>query len=79
LFFFNGLQVDVEDASLPLVVYLHRGAGTVYRSLGGSGSLHKRGYRSAMHAASLRETLAAGCLELAGWGAAVDAALAGNE
>jgi 23S rRNA G2445 N2-methylase RlmL len=41
--------------------------------------LHKRGYRSAMHAASLRETLAAGCLELAGWGAAVDAALAGNE
>jgi len=39
----------------------------VYRSLGGSGSLHKRGYRSTMHAASLRETLAAGCLMHAGW------------
>ena len=59
--------MDVEDAACPLVVYLHRGAGTVYRSLGGSGSLHKRGYRSTMHAASLRETLAAGCLMHAGW------------
>lgn len=30
-------------------------------------SLHRRGYRSAMHKASLNEAAAAGCLALAGW------------
>ena len=79
-------SVDPHDPDLPVVAYLHRGGATLYRSLGGTGSLHKRGYRggggggggnnvgkgsrrsgAAMHAASLRETLAAGILLMAGW------------
>lgn len=39
---------------------------TVYRDMSGE-SLHRRGYRSVMHRASLNEAAAAGCLLLAGW------------
>ena len=38
----------------------------LYRDLSGA-SLHRRGYRSVMHRASLNEAAAAGILRLAGW------------
>lgn len=38
----------------------------LYRDMSGE-SLHRRGYRSAMHRASLNEAAAAGILQLAGW------------
>ena len=60
-------SVDRDDADLPLLVYISRGEVRIYRSLGGSGSLHKRGYRSAVHKAALRETVAAGCLARSAW------------
>lgn len=34
---------------------------------GGTRSMHKRGYRDAMHAASLKENVAAGLLLASGW------------
>jgi putative N6-adenine-specific DNA methylase len=59
-------DVDPKSPTLPLVCYLHRGGARLYRSLSGLGSMHRRGYRDAMHAASLRETLAAAMLVEAG-------------
>lgn len=47
-------SVDTERPDLPLVVYLDRGRALLYRSLSGTQSMHKRGYRDAMHAASLK-------------------------
>ncbi|CAN0460400.1 unnamed protein product, partial [Hapterophycus canaliculatus] len=47
-------SVDTENPDLPLVVYLDRGRALLYRSLSGTRSMHKRGYRDAMHAASLK-------------------------
>ena len=46
----------------------------MYRDMSGQ-SLHRRGYRSVMHSASLNEAAAAGCLLLAGW---PDAAMTGK-
>lgn len=43
----------------------------IYRDMSGE-SLHRRGYRSAMHKASLNEAAAAGILQLAGWPAVVE-------
>ena len=43
-----------------------------YRDMSGE-SLHHRGYRSAMHRASLNEAAAAGILLLAGWPSAAEA------
>lgn len=60
-------SVDTENADLPLVVYLDRGRALLYRSLSGTRSMHKRGYRDAMHAASLKENVAAGLLLASGW------------
>ncbi|BDA44812.1 Ribosomal RNA large subunit methyltransferase K/L [Coccomyxa sp. Obi] len=53
-------------ADLPLYAALWRDHITIYRDMSGD-SLHRRGYRSAMHKASLNEAAAAGCLALAGW------------
>jgi len=39
---------------------------TIFRDMSGA-SLHRRGYRGAMHAAALNEAAAAGVLSLAGW------------
>lgn len=39
---------------------------TLFRDMSGA-SLHRRGYRGAMHAAALNEAAAAGVLALAGW------------
>lgn len=60
-------SVDTDTPDLPLVVYLDRGRALLYRSLSGTRSMHKRGYRDAMHAASLKENVAAGLLLASGW------------
>jgi 23S rRNA G2445 N2-methylase RlmL len=53
-------SVDVVNPDLPLLLYLHRGVGTLYRVWSGEQSLHKRGYRpDIVHKAALRETTAA--------------------
>lgn len=59
--------IDTDAPDLPLVVYLDRGRALLYRSLSGTRSMHKRGYREAMHAASLKENVAAGLLLASGW------------
>ena len=53
-------------ADVPLYVTLYRDEVIMYRDMSGE-SLHRRGYRSAMHRASLSESAAAGMLSLAGW------------
>jgi putative N6-adenine-specific DNA methylase len=48
------------------------GGGTAILSLeGGTGSLHRRGYRAAMGLAPLKENLAAGLIALTGWDGSV--------
>ncbi|GJP40404.1 hypothetical protein CLOM_g24674, partial [Closterium sp. NIES-68] len=53
-------------AELPLFLSLYRDRAVLFRDMSGR-SLHKRGYRDAMHKASLNEGVAAGMLMLAGW------------
>ena len=53
-----------QVADLPLYVALFRDECSLYMDLSGD-SLHKRGYRTAMHASSLNESAAAGVLSLA--------------
>ena len=67
-------SVDADDADLPLFLHVHRGRASLYRVLSGGASMHKRGYRtgSSVHAAALRETLAAAMLLHAGYDPAVD-------
>lgn len=60
-------NVDAQDPSLALVLFLQNDEAWLYRSLSGVGSLHKRGYREQMHKSSLRETTAAAMLQLAGY------------
>ena len=62
-----------QAAEVPLYVTAWQDYLTVYRDMSGE-SLHRRGYRSVMHRASLNEAAAAGCLLLAGW---PEAALSG--
>ena len=53
-------SVDLDDPDLPLLLYLHRGCGSLYRVWSGDSSMHKRGYRpDVTHKAALRETTAA--------------------
>jgi putative N6-adenine-specific DNA methylase len=62
-------SVDTSDADVPLFLHLHKGSASLYRVLSGSVSRHKRGYRAGetVHAAALRETLAASMLLRAGY------------
>jgi len=60
-------SVDTDDADLPLLLHVHRGVASLYRLLSGAASMHKRGYRDRMHAASLKEAVAAGLLLHAGY------------
>lgn len=53
-------------ADLPLYAALFKDELSLYQDMSGD-SLHKRGYRTAMHASSLNESAAAGALALAGW------------
>ncbi|GAB4823363.1 hypothetical protein N2152v2_010409 [Parachlorella kessleri] len=55
-----------RTADLPLYCTAFQDRLTLYRDQGGV-SLHRRGYRRAMHRASLNESAAAGILYLAGW------------
>lgn len=52
------LHVECLEVAAPRV--------TLFRDMSGA-SLHRRGYRGAMHAAALNEAAAAGVLALAGW------------
>ncbi|MEB3173296.1 MAG: THUMP domain-containing protein [Cyanobacteriota bacterium] len=59
-------SVDLEQPDLSL--HLHLGGGLAQLSVDGSGSsLHRRGYRSRMGLAPLKENLAAGLIRLTGW------------
>ncbi|PSC76859.1 DNA methylase [Micractinium conductrix] len=53
-------------AALPLYCTAYHDRLTIYRDMSGA-SLHRRGYRQAMHRASLNEAAAAGMLYLSGW------------
>jgi putative N6-adenine-specific DNA methylase len=76
-------MVNLEDPDLVLHLHLSParaeaaeplapGGGTAILSLeGDGGSLHRRGYRSAMGLAPLKENLAAGLIALTGWGGTV--------
>lgn len=59
-------DVNAEAADLPLFLYLYRNEAVLYRDLSGI-TLHKRGYRDAMHKSSLNECVAAGILNLASY------------
>lgn len=59
-------DVDTERADLPLFLYVYRDEAILYRDLAGT-TLHKRGYRDALHKSSLNEALAAGILLQAGY------------
>jgi len=59
-------DVDPTSADLPLFLYVYKNESTLYRDLSGQ-TLHKRGYRGAMHKSSLNECLAAGLVRLSGW------------
>ncbi|MCC6213979.1 MAG: RNA methyltransferase [Polyangiaceae bacterium] len=59
-------SVDREDPDLRVLARLAGGNATVYVDHGG-GSLHRRGYRRAIGAAPLKETLAAAVLRYSGW------------
>ncbi len=59
-------NVKVHGADLPIFVTVYRNRVTIYRDWSGE-TLHKRGYRDAMHKSSLNETVAAGMLALAGY------------
>jgi hypothetical protein len=54
-------------ADVPLYCTAYQDRLTLYRDMSGA-SLHRRGYRQAMHRAALNEAAAAGILRLAGWG-----------
>ena len=55
-----------HQPDLPLYIHVSREKVVLYRDMSGT-SLHNRGYRSAMHRASLNAAAAAGVLILAGW------------
>jgi len=57
---------DTAAADLPLIVNCFQDRFLLYRNMSGD-SLHRRGYRDAMHRASLNESAAAGILHMAGW------------
>jgi putative N6-adenine-specific DNA methylase len=59
-------SVDRDDPDLLVTVHLARDQATVYADLAGD-SLHRRGYRTRIAAAPLKETLAAAILRLSGW------------
>eukprot|EP00560_Eucampia_antarctica_P008332 CAMPEP_0197826662 /NCGR_PEP_ID=MMETSP1437-20131217/3588_1 /TAXON_ID=49252 ORGANISM="Eucampia antarctica, Strain CCMP1452" /NCGR_SAMPLE_ID=MMETSP1437 /ASSEMBLY_ACC=CAM_ASM_001096 /LENGTH=411 /DNA_ID=CAMNT_0043427187 /DNA_START=47 /DNA_END=1282 /DNA_ORIENTATION=- len=70
-------DVDTENPDVPLTIVLDRNGGaTLYRLLHHPSSLHKRGYRAAadtkIHAAAMKESMAAGLLYMSGWDALIE-------
>ncbi|WP_437740236.1 THUMP domain-containing protein [Sorangium sp. So ce1504] len=59
-------SVDLDDPDLALFLHLVRDRATLYADLGGA-ALHRRGYRTHIGGAPLKETLAAALLRLSGW------------
>ena len=59
-------SVDAEQPDIGVVIYIRNGECTLYLDATG-GSLHERGYRSSFAKAPLKETLAAGILQLCEW------------
>lgn len=59
-------NVDTEAADVQINLHLHRDRATVSLDSSGS-SLHRRGYRPAVGAAPLKESLAAALIQLSGW------------
>jgi putative N6-adenine-specific DNA methylase len=59
-------SVDLEDPDVVLSVHLVRDRASLYVDLSGE-SLHRRGYRTQVEEAPLKETLAAAILRLSGW------------
>jgi putative N6-adenine-specific DNA methylase len=59
-------SVDLEDPDVMLFVHLVRDRASVYLDLAGE-PLHRRGYRTHIGEAPLKETLAAAILRLGGW------------
>ncbi|MBC8045385.1 MAG: hypothetical protein H7Y00_01175 [Fimbriimonadaceae bacterium] len=63
-----GVRPSVNPENPDVQFHMHIYHNTVNISLDSSGeSLHKRGYRDAMHKAPLNEVLAAGMISLSGW------------
>jgi 23S rRNA G2445 N2-methylase RlmL len=59
-------SVSLEGADVEIFVHLAKGEATVYLDCAGD-SLHKRGYRTRIGEAPLKEPLAASMLRLSGW------------
>jgi putative N6-adenine-specific DNA methylase len=59
-------SVDLDDPDVLLFVHLARDVASVYVDLSGE-SLHRRGWRTHIEEAPLKETLAAAILRLSGW------------
>ncbi|MDQ3037343.1 MAG: THUMP domain-containing protein, partial [Myxococcota bacterium] len=59
-------SVDRQDPDLAIFVHLAKDEAAVHLDLGGD-SLHRRGWRTAIGEAPLKETLAAAMLRIAGW------------
>jgi len=59
-------NVDVEDADLGVFVHVVRNHVTLYVDMAGE-ALHRRGYRTRIEEAPLKENLAAAILRLSGW------------
>ena len=59
-------SVDVDDPDLRVSLRVHKGRVTVYADVSGE-SLHRRGWRTLVAEASLKETLAAALLRMSGW------------
>jgi len=59
-------NVNLDDPDLGVFVHLARDRAQVYVDLSGE-SLHRRGYRTHIEEAPLKETLAAAILRLSGW------------
>jgi putative N6-adenine-specific DNA methylase len=59
-------SVDLDDPDVMLFVHLVRDRASVYLDLAGE-PLHRRGYRTHIGEAPLKETLAAAILRLGGW------------
>ena len=59
-------NVDLDDPDLVVFVHVVRDRASVYVDFSGE-SLHRRGYRTQIEEAPLKETLAAAMLRLSGW------------
>ncbi|MDI1447077.1 THUMP domain-containing protein [Polyangium sp. 6x1] len=59
-------SVDLDDPDLSVFVHVVRDRASLYVDLAGE-SLHRRGYRTRIEEAPLKETLAAAILRLSGW------------